>query len=89
MVIMYSGTEWESQWRPRSAQAVGRAVLMRRETTCSPCFAFNCPYNMECLDFDPEAVVAEAITLLTMMPPGISEPRRAISAELLAATPRS
>ena len=55
MVIMYSGTEWESQWRPRSAPA----TLMRRETSCSPCFAFQCPYNMECLDFEPDDVVAE------------------------------
>lgn len=60
MVIMYSGTEWESQWRPRFAPA----KLMRRETACSPCFAFHCPYNMECLDFEPEAVVAEALTML-------------------------
>ncbi len=60
MVIMYSGTEWESQWRPRSAPA----TLMRRETACSPCFAFRCPYNMECLDFEPEAVVAEALKML-------------------------
>ncbi len=64
MVIMYSGTEWESQWRPRAALAAGRAKLMRRETACSPCFAFHCPYNMECLDFEPEAVVAEAMAML-------------------------
>jgi ADP-heptose:LPS heptosyltransferase len=60
MVIMYSGTEWESQWKPRSAPA----VLLRRETPCSPCFAFRCSYNMECLDFEPQEVVAEALSLL-------------------------
>lgn len=64
MVIMYSGTEWESQWRPRTALAAGRAKLMRRDTACSPCFAFRCPYNMECLDFEPAAVVAEALAML-------------------------
>jgi ADP-heptose:LPS heptosyltransferase len=64
MVITYSGTEWESQWRPRSAMAAGRATLLRRETACSPCFAFRCPYNMECLDFEPAAVVAEALGML-------------------------
>jgi ADP-heptose:LPS heptosyltransferase len=61
MVIMYAGTEWESQWRPRSAPA----TLLRRETDCSPCFAFRCPYNMECLDFEPADVVAEALRMLT------------------------
>jgi len=60
MVITYSGTEWESQWRPRSAPA----RLLRRETACSPCFAFSCPYGMECLDFAPEAVVDEALAML-------------------------
>jgi lipopolysaccharide heptosyltransferase II len=53
MVILYSGTEYESQWRPRS----GTARLLRRHTVCSPCFKFNCPFEMECLDIQPEEVV--------------------------------
>jgi hypothetical protein len=57
---MYSGTEWETQWQPRTAPA----TLMRRPTPCSPCFAFQCPYNMECLDFAPEEVVDAALTML-------------------------
>lgn len=60
MVIMYSGTEWETQWQPRAAPA----TLMRRPTPCSPCFAFQCPYNMECLDFAPEEVVEATLTML-------------------------
>jgi ADP-heptose:LPS heptosyltransferase len=60
MVIMYSGTEWETQWQPR----VAPATLMRRPTPCSPCFAFQCPYNMECLDFQPEEVAATALAML-------------------------
>ena len=60
MLIMYSGTEWESQWQPR----VAPATLLRRPTACSPCFAFQCPYRMECLDFQPSEVVAAAVELL-------------------------
>lgn len=64
MVIMYSGTEWESQWRPRRALA----VLLRRDTNCSPCFAFDCPRlgpaNMACLDFSPETVMQAALNVL-------------------------
>ena len=60
MVILYSGTELESQWVPRTAST----VLLRRPTPCSPCHAFRCPYNMECLDIPPQEVVAEALKLL-------------------------
>lgn len=60
MVILFSGTEYESQWRPRRAPA----RLLRRPTDCSPCYSFQCPYNMECLDIPPQEVVAEALTLL-------------------------
>src|SRR5439155_25243088 len=60
MVILFSGTELESQWRPRSAPA----RLLRRPTPCSPCYSFRCPYNMECLDIPPEEVVAEALGLI-------------------------
>lgn len=59
-VILYSGTELESQWAPRH----GPHRLLRRPTPCSPCYAFTCPYNLECLDFSPAAVVAEALALL-------------------------
>ncbi|HEX2912066.1 MAG TPA: glycosyltransferase family 9 protein [Chloroflexia bacterium] len=60
MVILFSGTEIEEQWRPRFAPA----RLLRRPTACSPCYGFRCPYNMECLDIEPEEVVDEALRLL-------------------------
>jgi lipopolysaccharide heptosyltransferase II len=60
MVVLYSGTEYESQWRPRSAPT----TLLRRPTDCSPCYNFRCPYNMECLDIPPEEVVAQALHML-------------------------
>ncbi|MDQ4077782.1 MAG: glycosyltransferase family 9 protein [Chloroflexota bacterium] len=60
MVILYSGTEYESQWRPRKAPT----VLLRRSTACSPCYAFHCPYDMECLDIPPEEVIDIAVAQL-------------------------
>ncbi len=60
MVILFSGTELERQWAPRNAPA----LLLRRETTCSPCYAFACPYGMECLDISPDEVAAAALRLL-------------------------
>lgn len=60
MVILYSGTEYESQWRPRRVPA----RLLRRPTDCSPCFAFRCPYHMECLDIPAEEVVQHVLALL-------------------------
>ncbi|MBF6599139.1 MAG: glycosyltransferase family 9 protein [Dehalococcoidia bacterium] len=60
MVILFSGTELERQWEPRSAPA----VLLRRETPCSPCYGFTCPYEMQCLDIAPAEVAAAALRLL-------------------------
>ncbi len=60
MVVLYSGTELESQWRPRAAPA----RLLRRPTPCSPCYRFDCPYDMACLDIPPEEVVQHALALL-------------------------
>ncbi len=60
MVILYAGTELEEQWRPRTAPA----RLLRRPTSCSPCYRFECPNALECLAFGPQEVVAEALALL-------------------------
>ncbi|MEB3357774.1 MAG: glycosyltransferase family 9 protein [Synechococcales bacterium] len=59
-VILFAGTELERQWRPRST----RAILLRRPTPCSPCYQFTCPYDLECLDIAPEAVVEAGLSLL-------------------------
>ncbi|NJL83401.1 MAG: glycosyltransferase family 9 protein [Chloroflexaceae bacterium] len=61
-VILFAGTELECQWRPRSAPA----KLLRRPTPCSPCYAFACPYNLECLEIAPEEVVAAGLELLDL-----------------------
>lgn len=60
LLVLYSGTELEEQWRPRSAPT----RLLRRPTACSPCYAFKCPYNMECLDIPASEVAAEAFKLV-------------------------
>lgn len=59
-VILFAGTELECQWQPRYTPV----KLLRRPTVCSPCYAFTCPYNMECLDIPCEEVVAAGLELL-------------------------
>jgi ADP-heptose:LPS heptosyltransferase len=59
-VVLFSGTEREEQWRPRATTA----RLLRRPTTCSPCYRFECPFNLECLDLSPREVAAEVLQLV-------------------------
>lgn len=59
-VILFAGTELECQWQPRSCSA----RLLRQPTACSPCYAFTCPYNLECLDIEPEQIVKAGLALL-------------------------
>jgi ADP-heptose:LPS heptosyltransferase len=61
-VVLFSGTEYESQWRPRH----GPSRLLRQPTACSPCYAFTCPYNLECLDIPPTQVVEAGRSLLQL-----------------------
>jgi lipopolysaccharide heptosyltransferase II len=61
LVALYSGTETLEQWAPRT-----RALeILNRPTHCSPCYNFECPYQMECLDIPPEAVATAALRLLS------------------------
>lgn len=60
-VVLFAGTELESQWRPRHSPS----RLLRRPTVCNPCYAFTCPYQLECLDIAPEVVVQAALKLLS------------------------
>ena len=60
-VILDSGTEQFSQWAPRSSPS----VLLRVATDCSPCYRFECPYQLECLEILPETVVDAAKGLLS------------------------
>jgi ADP-heptose:LPS heptosyltransferase len=60
VVATYSGTDYEEQWAPRRSPS----RILRRPTSCSPCFSFRCPYHMECLDIPAAEVAAAAIDLL-------------------------
>lgn len=61
LLAMYSGTDLESQWTPRAS----RHRLLRRETACSPCYRFECPFEQVCLDFAPEHVAEVGLSLLS------------------------
>lgn len=60
VLVLYSGTDWEEQWRPRATPA----RLLRRPTPCHPCYLFECPIGQPCLDISPEEVVEAAEWLL-------------------------
>ena len=59
-VVLFSGTELEEQWYPRDVPH----RLLRRETFCSPCYTFTCPYHLECLDIPPKEVAEAGLSLL-------------------------
>lgn len=61
-VVLFAGTEQESQWQPRYSPF----QLLRRDTVCSPCYAFECPYQLQCLDIDPAEILTAALRLLQM-----------------------
>jgi ADP-heptose:LPS heptosyltransferase len=54
VVVLYSGTDMLSQWRPRLAAS----RLLQRPVDCAPCYRFTCPIGLPCLDVAPEDVVA-------------------------------
>lgn len=59
-LTLFSGTDLEAQWGPRSTAS----RLLRRPTSCHPCYRFDCPIGLPCLDIPPEEVVAEAEAML-------------------------
>ncbi len=71
-VVTFSGTDLESQW----ASPHTSTRLLRRETSCSPCYQLQCPYNLECLDIDPMEVVRAAEELLHGHLGGVGEMAR-------------
>lgn len=56
----FSGTDLASQWEPRAVPA----RLLRRPASCSPCYRYDCPNGMACLDVPPHEVAAGALALL-------------------------
>ena len=68
-VVLFSGTDLESQWRPRRSPV----RLLRRPTPCAPCYRFDCPFEVACLDIPPDEVVGHVLALLEEVgrqPPG-------------------
>ena len=63
-VVLYAGTELESQWAPHHAPI----RLLRVPTWCTPCYRFECPYELGCLDIDPADVVDAAVELTGAQP---------------------
>jgi ADP-heptose:LPS heptosyltransferase len=59
-VVLYAGTELVSQWAPTHVSA----RLLRVPTWCTPCFRFDCPYELACLDVAPAVVVDAAVELI-------------------------
>src|SRR5947209_8340430 len=59
-IVLFSGTDYEAQWQPRAT----RSRLLRRKTACHPCYLFECPIGLPCLDIPPEEVVEEVEALL-------------------------
>jgi ADP-heptose:LPS heptosyltransferase len=65
VVALYSGTDLISQWGPRRTPA----RLLRRPVPCAPCYRFDCPIGLPCLDISPIEIM-DSINELTV-------PRRA------------
>jgi ADP-heptose:LPS heptosyltransferase len=62
IVALYSGTDLQEQWQPRTAPT----RLLRQKTTCHPCYLFTCPIGLPCLDIAPQTVVDAAEELLQL-----------------------
>jgi ADP-heptose:LPS heptosyltransferase len=60
-LVLFAGTDRESNWAPRYT----RSVTLRHPTGCAPCFAFDCPFDQECLGVREDTAVASAATLLS------------------------
>ena len=86
LVVTYAGTEREAEWRPRQAPH----VLLREDTSCSPCRLFDCPFDGHpCLDIAPERVAAAALQLLDEAPPERPIIGRSSDPDRRGASPRS
>jgi ADP-heptose:LPS heptosyltransferase len=75
LVVLYSGTDLESQWAPRQVPA----TVLRRPTDCSPCYRFDCPYDVACLQVEPERVVDAVLEHADLRTPKTPRGRRETS----------
>jgi ADP-heptose:LPS heptosyltransferase len=63
MIVLFAGTEQLTQWHPRHSLT----RILNRPTVCSPCYAMNCSYEMQCLNINPAAVVRAGLELLQIV----------------------
>lgn len=70
-VVLYSGTDYEEQWRPRYAPS----HLLRRLTPCHPCYLFQCPIGQPCLDISPPEVIRASEAMLARAREPVGGPR--------------
>jgi ADP-heptose:LPS heptosyltransferase len=63
MAIFYSGTDLLSQWAPRNTPV----LILNRTVSCSPCYAFQCPYHLECLEISPDEAVGHILAFLKQL----------------------
>jgi ADP-heptose:LPS heptosyltransferase len=60
LVVLYSGTDLESQWQPRQT----RSRVFRRPTDCSPCYLFESAWDRACLELDPVEIARAALAFV-------------------------
>jgi ADP-heptose:LPS heptosyltransferase len=60
VAVLFAGTDQEGAWGPRDTPA----RLLRRPTPCAPCYRFDCPIGLPCLDIPPADVAAAVLALL-------------------------
>jgi ADP-heptose:LPS heptosyltransferase len=73
VVALYSGTDEIPQWRPRRAPA----RILQKPVPCSPCYLFECPIGMPCLDIAPADVIRSIEALV--MPVVAVAPREVVA----------
>lgn len=59
VAVAWAGTERVAEIGPRAVPS----VLLGNPVPCSPCRRFRCPFEHECLDFDPALLAAAALQL--------------------------
>lgn len=60
VVALYSGTDEISQWQPRHVPA----RILQHPVPCSPCYLFDCPIGLPCLDITAADVIRNIEALI-------------------------
>lgn len=64
VAVAWAGTEQVGELAPRTVPS----VLLGNPVPCSPCRQFRCPFEHECLDFDPAMLSTAALRLAVHAP---------------------